>query len=85
MSDIFANLKQAVLDGDEDLVNEYVQQVIDDKVDPVKAIDQGLIKGIEELGAKWKDGEAFLPDVMMAADALKVGLDKLEPVVAAIG
>lgn len=85
MSDIFANLKQAVLDGDEDLVNEYVQQVIDDKIDPVKAIDQGLIKGIEELGNKWKDGEAFLPDVMMGADALKVGLDKLEPIVAALG
>lgn len=85
MADIFENLKQAVLEGDEDLVNEYVQQVIDEKVDPVKAIENGLIKGIEELGAKWKAGEAFLPDVMMAADALKLGLDLLEPVIAESG
>ncbi len=85
MADIFANLKQAVLDGDEDLVNEYAQQVIDEKIDPVAAIEQGLIKGIEELGAKWKAGEAFLPDVMMAADALKTGLDMLEPVIAESG
>ncbi len=85
MSDIFENLKQAVLDGDEDLVVEYVQQVIDEKIDPVAAIQNGLIKGVEELGAKWKAGEAFLPDVMMGADALKAGLDMLEPVVAESG
>lgn len=85
MSDIFENLKQAILDGDEELVVEYAQQVIDEKIDPTVAIQQGLIKGIEELGAKWKVGEAFLPDVMMGADALKAGLDMLEPVIAASG
>lgn len=85
MSGIFENLKQAILDGDEDLVVEYVQHVIDEKIDPVAAIQNGLIKGIEELGAKWKTGEAFLPDVMMGADALKAGLDMLEPVVAESG
>ncbi|QDR79423.1 glycine betaine-specific corrinoid protein MtgC [Sporomusa termitida] len=85
MADIFANLKQAVLDGDEELVAEYAQRVIDEKIDPVAAIEKGLIKGIEELGAKWKAGEAFLPDVMMAADALKTGLDMLEPLIAESG
>lgn len=85
MSDMFEKLKEAILDGDEDLVTEYVQQVIDEKMDPVAAIQNGLIKGIEILGTRWKEGEAFLPDVMMGADALKVGLDMLEPVVAASG
>ncbi|WP_371381293.1 B12-binding domain-containing protein [Sporomusa aerivorans] len=85
MSEVFENLKQAILDGDEDLVVEYVQQVIAEKIDPVAAIQNGLIKGVEELGAKWKAGEAFLPDVMMGADALKAGLDMLEPIVAESG
>lgn len=85
MSDIFENLKEAILEGDEDLVVEYVQQVIDKKVDPVAAIQNGLIKGIEELGSRWKNGEAFLPDVMMGADALKAGLDMLDPIVAKSG
>ncbi|WP_094604072.1 Methionine synthase [Sporomusa silvacetica DSM 10669] len=85
MSDIFENLKEAILDGDEDLVVEYVQQVIDEKIDPVAAIQNGLIKGIEELGARWKAGEAFLPDVMMGADALKTGLEMLDPIVAESG
>lgn len=85
MSEIFENLRQAILDGDEELVVENVQKVIDDKLDPVAAIQNGLIKGIEELGIRWKAGEAFLPDVMMGADALKAGLDMLEPVVAESG
>ncbi|HML33692.1 MULTISPECIES: B12-binding domain-containing protein [Sporomusa] len=85
MSEIFENLRQAILDGDEELVAENVQKVIDDKLDPVAAIQNGLIKGIEELGIRWKAGEAFLPDVMMGADALKAGLDMLEPVVAESG
>ncbi|TWH46015.1 B12-binding domain-containing protein [Sporomusa sp. KB1] len=85
MSDIFENLKEAILDGDDDLVVEYVQQVIDQKIDPVAAIQNGLIKGIEELGARWKAGEAFLPDVMMGADALKTGLNMLDPIVAESG
>ncbi|WP_434132306.1 corrinoid protein [Sporomusa sphaeroides] len=85
MSEIFENLKQAILDGDEEMVAENVQKVIDDKLDPVAAIQNGLIKGIEELGIRWKAGEAFLPDVMMGADALKAGLDMLEPVVAESG
>lgn len=85
MSNIFEDLKAATLDGDEELVVEYVQRVIDEKIDPVAAIQNGLIKGIEELGAKWKNGEAFLPDVMMGADALKAGLEMLEPIVAESG
>ncbi|CVK18092.1 MULTISPECIES: glycine betaine-specific corrinoid protein MtgC [Sporomusa] len=85
MSEIFENLRQAILDGDEEMVAENVQKVIDDKLDPVAAIQNGLIKGIEELGIRWKAGEAFLPDVMMGADALKAGLDMLEPVVAESG
>ncbi|CQR71207.1 Methionine synthase [Sporomusa ovata DSM 2662] len=85
MSNIFENLKEAILDGDDELVVEYVQQVIDEKIDPIAAIQNGLIKGIEELGARWKAGEAFLPDVMMGADALKTGLTMLDPIVAASG
>ncbi|HEY3423862.1 MAG TPA: B12-binding domain-containing protein, partial [Negativicutes bacterium] len=85
MNQIFENLKQSIIEGDEDLVIEYVQQVIDEKINPVDAVEKGLIKGIEVIGAKWKEGEAFLPDVMMAADALKAGLDMLEPAIAALG
>jgi trimethylamine corrinoid protein len=76
---IFDELKEAIIEGDEDVVVELAEKVIEDQVDPVAAVQNGLIKGIEEVGKAWIDGEAFLPDVMMAADAMSAGMKVLEP------
>ena len=83
MNTIFDEIKDAIVDGDEDLAIELAERVIAEKVDPVQAVQQGFIKGIEEVGKSWTSGEAFLPDVMMAADAMKAGMDVLEEVLAA--
>ncbi|MDA8235532.1 MAG: corrinoid protein [Clostridia bacterium] len=85
MSEIFEEIKEAVIDGDEDLAGELAQKVLDENINPVEAVQQGFIKGIEEIGNSWKAGEAFLPDVMMAADAMKAGLAVLEPSIAELG
>lgn len=83
MNTIFDEIKEAIIDGDEDLAVELAEKVIAEKIDPVQAVQLGFIKGIEEVGASWTNGEAFLPDVMMAADAMKAGMDVLEEVLAA--
>lgn len=75
---ILEELKEAVMDGDSELVEELCQKVLAEKVNAVDAVENGLIKGIEEIGRLWTEGEMFLPDVMMGADALKAGLDVLE-------
>lgn len=85
MSEIFEEIKEAVIDGDEDLAAELAQRVLDESINPVEAVQQGFIRGIEEIGNSWKAGEAFLPDVMMAADAMKAGLTVLEPAIAELG
>lgn len=85
MSEIFEEIKEAIIDGDEDLAQELAQRVLDENINPVEAVQNGFIKGIEEIGNSWKAGEAFLPDVMMAADAMKAGLAVLEPAIAEIG
>lgn len=78
MNKIYDEIKEAVIDGDEDLAIELAEKVINEGINLVEAIENGYIKGIEEVGASWKAGEAFLPDVMMAADAMKVGMGILE-------
>lgn len=85
MSAIFEELKQAVIDGDEDITAELSQKVLDEGINPVDAVQQGLIKGIEVVGEAWKAGEVFLPDVMMSAEAMKAGLALLEPEIAKLG
>ena len=85
MQEIFEELKQGVIDGDEDIISELAQKVVDEGISPVDAVQQGLIKGIEVIGEAWKAGEAFLPDVMMSAEAMKAGLGILEPEIAKLG
>jgi trimethylamine corrinoid protein len=74
---ILDELKAAVMDGDAEQVAVLCRKVLDEHLNPVEAVEQGLIKGIEEIGRLWTEGEMFLPDVMMGADALKVGLEIL--------
>lgn len=83
MSAIYDEIKEAIIDGDEDLAVELAERVVSEKVNPVQAVQKGFIKGIEEVGKNWFNGEAFLPDVMMAADAMSAGMEVLEPALAA--
>jgi len=72
-------LKEAVINGDQDEIKVLCNRVLEEKFNPVEAVQNGLIKGIEELGRLWTEGEMFLPDVMMGADALKLALEILGP------
>lgn len=85
MSQIYEDLKQAVIDGDEEIVEELSAKVIAEGINPVDAVQEGLIKGIEVIGESWKAGTVFLPDVMMSAEAMKTGLAILEPEIAKKG
>jgi len=46
----------------------------------VEAIENGLSRGVQAVGKKFADGEAFLPELIMAAEAMKAGVEVLRPV-----
>jgi corrinoid protein of di/trimethylamine methyltransferase len=77
--EIIEGLRDAVWEGDVDKAKELAQLAIKEKIDPLEATTQGLVKGIVALGEAFARGEVFLPELVMAADALKAGsvfLDK---------
>ena len=75
MKDIYA----AVIEGDTDLVKSEVQKAIDEGVDPAAIINEGLIKAMDEVGAKMRSGDLFVPEVLIAAEAMKEGLLLVRP------
>ncbi|HHV34847.1 MAG TPA: dimethylamine corrinoid protein 3 [Syntrophomonadaceae bacterium] len=79
MTMLLDELKETIINGDQDEIKVLCNRVLEEKHNPVEAVENGLIKGIEELGRLWTEGEMFLPDVMMGADALKLALDILGP------
>jgi 5-methyltetrahydrofolate--homocysteine methyltransferase len=73
----------AFTEGDYDSVKELVRQGLDDGLAPQALMDGGLVRGIREVGELFRLGEAFLPEMMLAAEAWEEGMAVLQPHLAA--
>lgn len=76
-SEVFAAMKQAVVDGDRDRTVDLAQTSLAMGVDPQKALDEGLVAGILEVGEGFASGELFIPDLICGGNAVKAGADVL--------
>jgi methanogenic corrinoid protein MtbC1 len=79
MSDLFQKLSDAVVDMDEELVEELAYKVIEEKVDAFEAIDKGLTDGMERAGKLFEEEEYFVPELLMCSDAMNNGVEILKP------
>jgi corrinoid protein of di/trimethylamine methyltransferase len=76
---LFAAMKQSIIDGDEEAAAAVAQQALDAGIDPLEAINQGYVAGMSYVGDQFSQGEMFLPDMMLAAEAMKAAVAVLEP------
>ena len=76
---ILVDLANAVVNGDEDAARESAQAAIDAQIDPLEAVDQGLSKGMDVVGKEFERGDAFLPELLMAAEAFNCAMEILNP------
>jgi len=79
MADYLSIIAQAVLDGDEKLVTKTVTEAMNAKITADDILNKGLIPGVQALGQRFKDGEAYLPEILISTRAMKSGVDKLKP------
>jgi corrinoid protein of di/trimethylamine methyltransferase len=77
--EILTRLTQAVIDGEPEDAVEVAQQALDQGLDPLDCINQGLRPGIDRVGELFATGEYFLPDLILGGDAMKAALEILEP------
>lgn len=71
-------LKNAILDFDEDVAVTAAEKIIKEGVSPMDAID-AMGDALKVLGDKFQIMEVFLPEILLATDAFKAGLKVLEP------
>jgi corrinoid protein of di/trimethylamine methyltransferase len=80
MSDeLFSKLAQAVIDGEPEDAQELAKLALQEGVDALACINQGLMPGIQKVGELFSQGDYFLPELIIGADAMKAALDILEP------
>jgi methanogenic corrinoid protein MtbC1 len=76
--EILSQLAQSVIDGEPEDAAEWAQKALDQGLDPLTCINDGLSPGIDRVGELFATGEYFLPDLIMGGDAMKAALTILE-------
>ncbi|MEL7563361.1 MAG: corrinoid protein [Dehalobacterium sp.] len=76
---ILASLSKGVVEGDEEMVDQWVNKALETGLEPLIIINDGLTKGIQLVGAYFAQGTYYLPDLLLGAKAMDVGIKKLEP------
>ncbi len=77
--EILDQLKQGVIDYDEDAVIAAANEALAQNMDPHSAVFDGLVVGMVEVGRLYEEQEYFVPEMLMCADAMYAGLNILKP------
>ncbi len=84
MTDMQA-LKQAVADGEQEAVVALVQAALAAGTPPAQILQDGLIPAMGAVGKQFEAGECFVPEMLVAARAMKAGMELLRPGLASTG
>ena len=70
MSDIYAEAAESIVNADRAAAEEVARRALDSGLSPSEIMQQGFVKGIQQVGDLFESGEVFLPELMMSADAM---------------
>ncbi len=83
--DLFNAMAQAIIGGEAEDAARLAAEAIALNIPPLEAINRGFVPGMDTVGEGFHTGELFLPDLVMAAEAMKAGVAVLEPEMARLG
>lgn len=82
---ILQEIAAALIDGDNGTVDELTRQCLDDGIEALEIMDDGLISGMGIVGIKFRENIIFVPEVLACARAMKAGMAHIEPILSASG
>ena len=81
-SNILEQIASNLYQGEDKAVADLVQQALDQEMSPAEILNGGLITGMDEVGKDFKAGDLFVPEVLIAARAMRAGMNILRPLLA---
>jgi corrinoid protein of di/trimethylamine methyltransferase len=77
--ELFNAMRQSVIDGDAEQAEALARQALERGIDPLDAINKGFVQGVNYVGQQFGCGDMFLPDLVLAGEAMKTAVAVLEP------
>ena len=75
----FNELSQYVINGDAASAEQWTRKALKGGVEPIDIINRGLMPGMSVVGQRFKNGEYYLPEVIIAARAMKASVNLVRP------
>lgn len=75
MADIYEEAAQSIVNADRAAAEEIAHRALDSGLTPNDIMQNGFVKGIQEVGDLFESGEVFLPELMMSADAMSAATE----------
>ena len=79
MSGTLEQMAEMLMKGKANDVKALVDQAIAEGIEPGKILNEGLLSGMGVIGARFKKNEVYVPEVLIAARAMKAGMQVLQP------
>jgi len=77
--ELYQKMAQSIIDGDSEAAVVLANEAIATGIDPLDAITKGFVIGVNQVGESFSCGDAFLPELVMAGEAMKAAVAALEP------
>jgi 5-methyltetrahydrofolate--homocysteine methyltransferase len=75
----YEELANALINGKDSLVKELTEKALAEGENPQDILNKGLVAGMSVVGEKFKNNEFYVPEVLIAARAMKKGMEVLRP------
>lgn len=85
MADKLFDLQEAIINGSKPQAITLTKELLAEKVSPQAILNEGLIEGMSEVGDRFKCGDYFVPEMLIAARAMQSSMDLLRPVLVDAG
>jgi len=79
MEELLSKLNASVIEGDEEAVRRLVAEGLDAGINPRQILEGAMMPAMEDIGARFSNGEAYIPELIVAAYAMEAGMETLKP------
>lgn len=83
--ELFAGIRAALMGGDANRVSDLAREGLRAGIDPLALLEKGFTENLRHVGECWEQGDLFLPEMMLAAEAARAGLEVLKPALRGAG